>query len=777
MSPTDYPLMGFNVPHSSIMDGDFAAAAANVEFNSRGLPKNRINVYSEYWQPAGKEPGLSFDRLSSGGLATAVYTTTSPLVFDKELHKSDVLYWRFAAQSEYACDGTVTLSLIFDHGAEIILADKIAVPFAPNPSQEFTGIFIISHEEYGMPKVRLTLSSQHQINVFVEYVDLVLSTQAADLWNIMAKDTPKGIALQFNHLADIYRSDQKRSGYTKIASSAASSFLDTTAVPGRTYYYCAAPATTAIGRMASYPVAVTKLDDGVSLAPTDLIATASKWEVALAWTDPNHDTEFYNIYRADSISETLSLLTYHHPTNQYVDLLPIKGGANTYAITAVDFSGNESPLSATAIATVSAVPGASFSDLILPLPITETFVSDGIWGEPYTKPRDINNGIEDNEFSYWGGRIVEEDGKYHINIVRWPENTRKGHWDWPKSTVAYAVSDSATGPFKIVRSEAYTYTTAEGVDNFNSSGHNANIILMNDGSYLLYILVRFVPIILSSKSIAGPWKYEGILEVDAAPTEVPHLRNNLSGLQLDDGSIYFMSRRGIAIRSDVGILGPYQVLCGPTSANESLPAEYRNSDYEDPVVWKDEVQFHMIINAFLDLRAVYLRSPDGINWFYEDGFAYAPSLTVYTDGTRTLWHKVERPNVLVDQFGRATHLTMAAIDYAKELDYPNDNHSSKNQVLPLIVYRRLRWLGNMQLLILTENSMSNDFDLDSFRLGSSIAVNFGGGATVAATTSHPDGIALTFVGDTQLSDAPSDFAAKLIGKTAAGELVVGYVRV
>ncbi|ONI47838.1 hypothetical protein AN643_03880 [Candidatus Epulonipiscioides saccharophilum] len=149
-TPTDIPLIGFNIPNPSLFDGDFIESADLSLFNPRGLPKNKINVYSHFWTALKNEPGLSFDRLSSGGLPFATYISTKSI--DKQFLKGNILNWRFCAQSEYQCNAHVSLSLLFSD-AEIILADSVPVPFAPNPSQEFSGSYVIEHEIIESPKV------------------------------------------------------------------------------------------------------------------------------------------------------------------------------------------------------------------------------------------------------------------------------------------------------------------------------------------------------------------------------------------------------------------------------------------------------------------------------------------------------------------------------------------------------------------------------------------------------------------------------------------------
>ena len=125
------------------------------------------------------------------------------------------------------------------------------------------------------------------------------------------------------------------------------------------------------------------------------------------------------------------------------------------------------------------VKGASFSDLILPMSVHKGGLRSDLWGAEGVIPRDPENGIESPDWSYWGGRPVKDkDGKYHMNVTRWPANATKGHWEWPGSTVAYTVAEQPDGPYRVVRETAYDFASGY--------GHNPDIILMNDGTFLFY---------------------------------------------------------------------------------------------------------------------------------------------------------------------------------------------------------------------------------------------------------------------------------------------------
>ncbi|MDR1879893.1 MAG: hypothetical protein LBQ78_03065, partial [Tannerellaceae bacterium] len=57
------------------------------------------------------------------------------------------------------------------------------------------------------------------------------------------------------------------------------------------------------------------------------------------------------------------------------------------------------------------VPGARFLDRFLPMP--QGASSKDTWGAENVIPRFVDNGIEDSNYSYWGGNILRgNDGQY-----------------------------------------------------------------------------------------------------------------------------------------------------------------------------------------------------------------------------------------------------------------------------------------------------------------------------------------------------------------------------
>lgn len=406
------------------------------------------------------------------------------------------------------------------------------------------------------------------------------------------------------------------------------------------------------------------------------------------------------------------------------------------------------------------VRGGQFKDLILSVPIHNGLESEGIWGNPNVVPRDKDSGIEDNEWCYWGGNPVKgKDGKYHMAICRWPENT--GHGGWFESEVAHCVSETPTGPYKITRTIV-------------KKGHNPEVMVMPDGTYALHVMDASVYV---ADQMPGPWKRIGHMRLDSRGLRSSdRLGSNLTTEFRPDGSIILMKKNGDVAISRAGILGPYKMV--------SIENYSRSTGYpEDPVIWRSRHQYHVIYNHAQDRKSAYMRSLDGIHWKVEEGLPYDVSTTFYTDGTKNQWYKFERPKVLQDDLGRATHLALAVMDVAKGADKGNDNHSSKNIVLPLVVEKLVSIVGDqpitestrkIRLRIEAEAGFNpvQDVNVTSLRFGSDSVVNHGGGCKAVSTHRQGADLLVDFEGDTGLRDTDFDF--KLIGETKRRELIVGF---
>jgi len=194
----------------------------------------------------------------------------------------------------------------------------------------------------------------------------------------------------------------------------------------------------------------------------------------------------------------------------------------------------------------------------------------------------------------------------------------------------------------------------------------------------------------------------------------------------------------------------------------------------------------MIVNDWMGRIAYHMRSEDGIHWKTDPGKAYTVYVDSYEDGTKVGWFKYERPKVLQDQYGRATHIYFAVIDVMKREDKSSDNHSSKNIALPLVVERRLQMLNTERITAETSEirvkaiaeegfDPHTDMDIESLRFGASEEVDYGRGSSVLRTEKAGKDLILVFDGKGNgITDG--NFAGKLLGKTNEGKLLLGYAR-
>lgn len=407
------------------------------------------------------------------------------------------------------------------------------------------------------------------------------------------------------------------------------------------------------------------------------------------------------------------------------------------------------------------VNGGQFKDLFEPMPIRSPLTND-TWGGDNVKPRDITNGIEDPEWSYWCADPVKaDDGRYHLYTARWPENDPNGHFGYFHSIIVHAVSDHPLGP--------YIYRDMIG------QGHNPELYQKKNGDYMVYSTDGHF---YTAKSLDGPWK-GGTYDFDKRGRYAFKNYVNFSFAPRADGSFIAVSRRGYIWASQDGGEAWSEV------SAESVYPKYPGI-FEDPVLWKDEVQYHIIVNDWKGRIAYHLRSPDGFHWKDEPGEAYVPGIARYEDGTKEDWYKFERIRFLQDEHGRPTVAHFAVIDSDKYTDQPNDIHNGKNICIPLTVGRLAEVLNTEPITAATQEirvkikaeagfNPLTDMDLTSLRFGDSIEINYGRGANVVKSEVSGKDLIVCFNG--QESGFTSDnWAGKLLGKTSNGTLLFGWAR-
>jgi hypothetical protein len=416
--------------------------------------------------------------------------------------------------------------------------------------------------------------------------------------------------------------------------------------------------------------------------------------------------------------------------------------------------------------------GGRFMDRFLPMPNIGTLTRD-TWGADNVLPRYTGNGIENRKWSFWGGnKVLGDDGKCHFYVCGWLESSPKGHATWPNSTVFHAVSDNLYGPFV--------------VQDTIGKGHNPEVFRLSDGRYVIYVIGGYY----IANGTKGPWTY-GHFDFNNRDRRLIEGNSNFTFAKREDGSYLMICRGGGQWFSQTG-LSSYNQVTGTRldAANTKIiplrAYPQRPGNFEDPVVWRDNVQYNLIVNDWLGRVAVYMRSKDGISWKVESGEAYLPGVSKHEDGTVEAWHKYERLKVFQDKYGRAIQGNFAVIDVEKNLDKANDNHSSKNISIPLTVGRLLTILNKqpvssstktIKVKITAEPGFNpwSDIDFNSLQFGEPEAVNYGKGGKVLKTEKSGRDMIVTF--DAVGNKFPEDeFAAKMLGKTTGGKMLFGYAR-
>ena len=406
------------------------------------------------------------------------------------------------------------------------------------------------------------------------------------------------------------------------------------------------------------------------------------------------------------------------------------------------------------------VKGARFMDRFLPMP--DGIQAKGIWGTDSVLNRYVDNGIELPGVSFWGGNILQDtEGKYHLFVCGWPENSPKGHMFWSNSTVFHAVSDRLTGPFKI--------------RNSIGKGHNPEAFRLSDGRIVVYVIDGYY---IADRVDDKVWTY-GKFSFDPRDRKIIEGLSNLTFARRQDGS-YLMVCRGGGVWISKDGLSPYKQL---TDKRVYPDVEGR---FEDPVVWRDDLQYHLIVNDWLGRIAFYQRSKDGVHWVTEQGEAYMPGVSFHKDGTVEHWFKYERPKVFQDEKGRAVQMNFAVIDTIKWNDLPNDKHSSKNISVPLNKGMLLSVLNEKEITpstrtievkIAAEEGFhpQTDVDVKSLRFGSFTEVNFGRGCKPVKTKVSGEDLIVVFNAEGS-GITSGEFAPKMIGKHRNGNMLYGYAR-
>ena len=190
-------------------------------------------------------------------------------------------------------------------------------------------------------------------------------------------------------------------------------------------------------------------------------------------------------------------------------------------------------------------------------------------------------------------------------------------------------------------------------------GHNPEAFQLKDGRVVVYVIDGYY---IADGVDSKVWTY-GKFSFDSRDRKIIEGLSNLTFARRQDDS-YLMVCRGGGVWISKDGLSPYMQL---TDKRVYPDVEGR---FEDPVVWRDELQYHLIVNDWLGRIAFYQRSKDGVHWVTEQGEAYVPGVSFHKDGAVEHWFKYERPKVFQDEKGRAVQMNFAVIDTIKWNDLP-----------------------------------------------------------------------------------------------------------
>ena len=137
------------------------------------------------------------------------------------------------------------------------------------------------------------------------------------------------------------------------------------------------------------------------------------------------------------------------------------------------------------------------------------------------------------QWNYWDGQIIKgPDGKYHIFASRWDQS--RGHGGWGRSQAVHAVSDKVTGPY-VDKGLCWP-------DNQGGKGHNVTAVAMPDGRYAILVSDTRPGDFFVSKSLDGPWEYQGPIKVDANGFSAARTTANLSIIVRPDNNFLIAPR-------------------------------------------------------------------------------------------------------------------------------------------------------------------------------------------------------------------------------------------
>lgn len=332
-------------------------------------------------------------------------------------------------------------------------------------------------------------------------------------------------------------------------------------------------------------------------------------------------------------------------------------------------------------------------------------------------PASRNSGFRMEGYWVWCGSVIKaEDGRYHMFASRWPK-TQKMHPGWIfSSEIVRAVSDTPEGPYEF----AEVVLPARGPQYWDGRMTHNPRIFKRGNEYVLYYIGTTHPFpepdyvaahedpitvvcrtnkrigIATADKITGPWKRSDKPVMDVRPEHFDNLFvSNPAPCMNEDGSVLMVYKsraykesvyeKELHGQMQLGVAeadsceGPYRVL-------RETPLFPEDVVVEDPYIWKEDGIYHMVAKDMfgnvcgIQYGGIHAWSEDGVNWNLNRGeLAYSRTIT-WDDGTEQVMGNFDRPSMIFDKNGNATHMNFAVSDGTNSFMDANDTW---NVVIPL----------------------------------------------------------------------------------------------
>lgn len=322
----------------------------------------------------------------------------------------------------------------------------------------------------------------------------------------------------------------------------------------------------------------------------------------------------------------------------------------------------------------------------------------------YFLPAPVNGGFSMEGYWVWCGSVIRgEDGNYHMFASRW-KKTLPFHPGWGvASEIVRAVSKTPEGPYQFQE----VVLPARGAGYWDGRVTHNPVIQKCGDTYVLFYMGTTFPYpdvpedgtldhdsyqwlcarahkrigIATSKSVFGPWQRRDHPVLDVRPGCFDDfLTSNPAPCLNPDGSCLLVYKTRTyrkppydsctgnemfsAMKLGVAWADHYDKGFRPLGDEPIFSDE---GVLEDPFIWKTDEGYAMIAkdwNGFYtgDVGSVaYASSRDGLHWQVEPRAAFSRSV-LWTDGSRRVMGNLDRPFLLFDETGQATHLFAATND-------------------------------------------------------------------------------------------------------------------